>query len=148
LGRAGLAAEAVNVASVVAKMAEEIRRMPPVLRVDTRESLMARDTASDPVARRWRNLLPADLGAELMVTLKPHMSWSGSPIAQHGQPSDDDTHVTLLLWGDAVRAGRYGGRVSVVDIAPTLADVLGVPALEWVQGRVLREALRGASASR
>jgi hypothetical protein len=142
MDRAGLAAKGVNVDSVVGRMADEIRRLPPVLEVDTRASLMGRDTATDWIARRWLNLAPSDLPVELMVTLRPHMSWGTPGIAQHGQPTDDDTHVELLLWGGAVRAGRYAGRVSVVDIAPTLAYVLGIRPLEAVQGRVLREALR------
>jgi predicted AlkP superfamily pyrophosphatase or phosphodiesterase len=142
MDRTGLAAKGVNVDSVALKMADEIRRLPPVLEVDTRASLMGRDTATDWIARRWLNLAPPDLPVELMVTLKPHMSWGTPGIAVHGQPTDDDTHVELLLWGPAVRAGRYAGRVSVVDIAPTLAHILGIQPLETVQGRVLREALR------
>lgn len=142
MDRAGLAATGVNVDSVVGKIAEDIRRLPPVLEVDTRASLAGRDTTTDWVARRWKNLVPPELPVELLVTLKPHMSWGTPGIAMHGQPTDDDTHVELLLWGPAVRAGRYESRVSVVDIAPTLARVLGIRPGERVQGRVLREALR------
>ncbi|MFI5207977.1 MAG: alkaline phosphatase family protein [Gemmatimonadales bacterium] len=142
MDRRGLAAKGVNVDSVVARIAAEVRRLAPVLRVDTRQDLMARDTATDWIARRWLNLAPPDVQAELFVTLKPHMSWGVPGEAQHGQPTDDDTHVPLILWGDAIRAGRYGDHVSVVDIAPTLARVLGISSLEAVQGRVLREALR------
>jgi hypothetical protein len=143
MDRAGLEAKGVNVDSVVALIAAQLRALPPVLRVDTRASLAARDTATDWIARRWLNALPPDLPAELMVTLKPHMSF-GVPgaNAQHGQPTDDDTHVALLFWGDRIRPGRLSARVSVADIAPTLARILGVAPLEAVQGRVLREALR------
>ncbi|MFI5280101.1 MAG: alkaline phosphatase family protein [Gemmatimonadales bacterium] len=143
MDRAGLAARGVNVDSVVGRMAGELRRLAPVREVDTRQDLMARDTATDWIARRWLNTVPPDLPVELMVTLKPRMSWGipGSS-AEHGQPTDDDTHVEYLLWGNAVRPGRYTSRVSVVDIAPTLAHVLGINPLEPVQGRVLREALR------
>jgi hypothetical protein len=143
MDRAGLRSRGVNVDSVVGRMAAELRALPPVLRVDTRRSLQAADTATDAVARRWLNLLPPDLPAELLVTLRPHMSFGNPGVAaEHGQPSDDDTHVALLFWGDGIRAGRFAGRVSVVDIAPTLARVLGVRADPAVQGRVLDEALR------
>jgi len=142
MDRAGLAAHGVNVDSVVRAIADEVRAYPQVLRVDTPHSLAARDTATDAIARRWRNLVPPDLPAELFVSLKPHMSWAAGNYAQHGQPSDDDTHVPLILYGPAYRAGTYGGRVSVADIAPTIARVLGIRPAERVQGRVLREALR------
>jgi arylsulfatase A-like enzyme len=62
-------------------------------------------------------------------------------VADHGSPSDDDTHVPLILWGSGVRAGRIAGRVSIVDLAPTLARLAGVRPLEPLDGRVLVEAL-------
>jgi len=142
MDRPGLASHGVDVDSVVAAIAAQIRSYAPVLRVDTRRSLAASDTATDAIARRWINLAPPDLDAELFVTLKPHMSWGVPGNAEHGQPSDDDTHVPLILWGAGVRPGRYGGRVSVADIAPTLAAILGVRLLEKADGRVLTEALR------
>ena len=62
--------------------------------------------------------------------------------AEHGQPSEDDAHVALIIAGAGVRPGRYSRRVQVADIAPTLARLLGVPPLETLDGRVLSEALR------
>jgi len=141
LDRPGLASHGVAVDSVVASIAAELRGYTAVLRVDTRASLAARDTATDWIARRWLNLAPPDLDAELFVTLKPHMSWGSGGNAEHGQPSDDDTHVPIVFWGDGIRPGRYAGRVSVADIAPTLAAVLGVTPLEPLDGVVLTGAL-------
>jgi len=141
LDRPGLAARGVDVDSVVSVLAAAFRANRGVLRVDTPRSLAAADTARDAVARRWLNAVPPWLGGELMVTLKPRsvLGWASS--AEHGQPSDDDTHVPLVLWGPGIRAGTFGRRVSVVDLAPTLAALLGVRPTEPVQGRVLAEAL-------
>jgi hypothetical protein len=141
MDRAGLEAKGVNVDSVVSALAAEFRKSPAVLRMDTRQSLARADTAADPVARRWRALLTPDLSADLMVTLKPHMVWGIGVTAEHGQPSDDDAHVALIIAGPGVRPGRYPRRVSVADLAPTLARLLGVTPLEKLDGRVLTEAL-------
>lgn len=141
MDRAGLVARGVNVDSVVDALAAAFRAHRAVLRADTPRSLAAADTAQDALARRWRNAVPPDVGAELLVTLKPMFSLGSASYAQHGQPSDDDTHVPLLFAGPGVRAGRFETRVSMVDIAPTLARLLGVEPTEPVQGRVLVEAL-------
>ncbi len=141
MDRAGLTARGVNVDSVVNALAVAFRSSHAVLRVDTPRSLAQADTARDAIARRWRNAIPPDLGAELMVTLKPKFVLGDATSAEHGQPSDDDTHVPLLFWGAGIRAGTCAQRVSVVDIAPTLAALLGIEPTETVQGRVLREAL-------
>jgi len=142
MDRAGLAARGVNVDSVVGVLATAIRAVNGVLRVDTPRSLAAVDTAQDAIGRRWLNTIPPDVGAELMVTLKDKFVFGGANSAEHGLPSDDDTHVALVFWGAGIRAGTNTNRVSVVDIAPTLAALLGVQPTEPIQGRVLTEALR------
>jgi predicted AlkP superfamily pyrophosphatase or phosphodiesterase len=132
----------VNVDSVIGVLATEIHAVHGVLRVDTPRSLAAADTAQDVIARRWLNTVPANVGGELMVTLEPKFVFGSASSAEHGQPSDDDTHVALLFWGAGIRAGTNTSRVSVVDIAPTLAALLGVQPTEPIQGRALTEALR------
>ncbi len=142
MDRPGLEARGVNVDSVVADLATQLRAVPGVLRVDTPGDLAHADTAKDAIARRWVNAIPPDLGVALVVTLRPHDVWGPALSAEHGQPSEDDTHVALIIAGPGVKAGRYARRVQVADLAPTLARLIGVPPLEKLDGRVLTEALR------
>jgi hypothetical protein len=140
--RSKLFAHGVNVDSVVADVATRLRALAGVARVDRPVDLTGKDT-TDPVSRRWIHQLTPDGGVELVVTLKPYCIWSSSnlPIATHGQPTDLDAHVPLILWGPGIRRGTYGGRVSTVDIAPTLARLLDLTPTEPLDGRVLQEAL-------
>src|SRR6059036_3872478 len=142
--RAKLVAQGVNVDSVVADVATRLRALPGVARVDRPADLAPKDTA-DPVLRRWIHHLPPDGGVELVATLKPYSIWSPANgfIAMHGQPTELDSHVPLILWGPGIRRGAYGGRVSTVDIAPTLARLLDLNPAEPLDGRVLTEALGG-----
>ena len=142
IDREHLAASQIDVDRVVADLAAQIGAVPGVLRVDTPRSLARADTSRDAVARRWLNAIPPDLGVELCVTLKPHDVWGPVTNAEHGQPSEDDAHVALIIVGDGVRPGLYSQRVQVADLAPTLAQLVGVPPLEKLDGRVLTEALR------
>ena len=140
--RSKLFAHGVNVDSVVTDVATRLRALAGVARVDRPVDLTGKDT-TDPVSRRWIHQLTPDGGVELVVTLKPYCIWSYSnlPIAMHGQPTDLDAHVPLILWGPGIRRGTYGGRVSTVDIAPTLARLLDLTPTEPLDGRVLQEAL-------
>ncbi len=142
LDRRGLEARGVNVDSVIADAAARMRAMPGVERVDTPRELAAADTARDAVARRWLNAIPPDFDVALCVTLRRHDVWGPANDAEHGQPSDDDTHVALIVAGAGVRPGRYAKRVQVADLAPTLARLVGVAPQEKLDGRVLTEALR------
>ena len=140
--RAKLVAQGVNVDSVVADVATRLRALAGVARVDRPADLTTNDTG-DPVVRRWVHQVPPDGAVELVVTLKPYSIWSypNLPIAVHGQPTELDAHVPLILRGPGIRRGVYSGRVSTVDIAPTLARLLDLTPAEPLDGRVLTEAL-------
>lgn len=143
VNRAALASHGANADSVLALIRADLLKVAGVERVDTRASLAVADTVQDDVARRWRNAVsPGTLG-ELFLGLREYWVF-GRPggSANHGQPSELDAHVTLALWGTGIKAARLEQRVSVVDLAPTLASVLGIEPTEPVQGRVLTEALR------
>ena len=136
-----LAAVGANTDSIRLALAARVRRVSGVARAEGPADLARADTAQDAVARRWRHHLPADAGAFLTVTLQPFCAWDTERIAEHGQPSELDTHVPLILWGRGVKPGRYAQRANTVDIAPTLARLLGVSPLSLLDGRVLAEAL-------
>ena len=140
--RARLAAQGVNLDSVIADVAVRLRRLAGVARVDHPADLVAADSA-DPTLRRWRHQIAPDAGVELVVTLKPYCIWGipNAPIAMHGQPTDLDAHVPLLFWGAGVSRGEYGTRVRTVDIAPTLARLLDLTPAEPLDGRPLTEVL-------
>jgi predicted AlkP superfamily pyrophosphatase or phosphodiesterase len=140
--RAKLVAQGVNVDSVVADVATRLRALAGVARVDRPVDLSAKDT-TDPVVRRWMHQVAPDGGVELVATLKPYSIWSPANvfIAMHGQPTELDAHVPLILWGPGIQRGVYSGRVNTVDIAPTLARLLDLTPAEPLDGRVLTEAL-------
>jgi arylsulfatase A-like enzyme len=59
----------------------------------------------------------------------------------HGQPSDLDARVPIIFYGGPFRRGVRKESARVVDIAPTLADVVGVLPAERLDGVVLRAIL-------
>jgi arylsulfatase A-like enzyme len=137
------AAIGVKTDSVLDALTARIVRVQGVARVIRPADLSRADTASDPVARRWLHHLAPDAGVVLTVTLQQGSVWDfpGLPIAMHGQPSEDDARVPIIFWGRGVRRGSYSGRMNTVDIAPTLAALLGVSPLSLVDGRARSEAL-------
>jgi predicted AlkP superfamily pyrophosphatase or phosphodiesterase len=138
--RAGVSAD-----SVLAAFARDVRRIPGVERADLVRDLPAdtlRAGERGAVARRWLHALPADLPVELVVTLLPYYYYSGVTYATHGSPHAQDARVPIIFYGAPFKAGTYGQFTRVVDMAPTLAEVIGVRPTEPLDGRVLRAALR------
>jgi arylsulfatase A-like enzyme len=138
-----LAASGANVDSILGALAARIRAVAGVARVDRPADLARADTAADPVARRWLHHVSADPRVALVVSLSPFDAWSYGTVnlAAHGQPTDLDAHVPLILWGRGILRGSYEKRANTVDIAPTLARLLGVTPFSLLDGRVLTEAL-------
>lgn len=141
LDRAALARARVNVDSLLTVVDTFARGMPGVLRVDRFRDLLAADHARDPVARRWSHQFPPTVPIELVITLAPGNVWWTSNVAVHLSPHDADTHVPLLFHGPAFRRGTHAEFVRSVDIAPTLAALLGLRPAEPLDGVVLKAAL-------
>jgi arylsulfatase A-like enzyme len=59
----------------------------------------------------------------------------------HATPYTYDTHVPLAFYGLPFQAGTYRTHAEPVDLAPTLASLLGINAPTHSVGRVLTEAL-------
>jgi len=113
-------------------------RVDGVADVFTREQLLGSDT-STPYLDAMRKSWHADIGASLQVLLKPNwMVSSRSGGTTHGSPYDYDTHVPILVYGPHwVGHGKVDTRVEVIDIAPTLAGLLGVRVPAQSEGKPL-----------
>jgi len=142
LDRRRLAAKGVRADSVVTALRGQLLELPGMLRVDRVSTLPAAAAKGDVIARRWLHSIPSDFQAELTVTFKPGYYWSTTRYATHGSPHELDARIPILLMGPMVKPGRYLKPVYSVDIAPTLAEMLGIPPTEKVDGRILTEALR------
>jgi Flp pilus assembly protein TadD len=99
--------------------------------------------------------LLAGLGADRTSTLIVAASDHGEAFGEHGEIGhslfvyDTTLHVPLIIAGPGVpRARTVAGPVSLIDVAPTVTALLGVPALD-ADGVDLRPAIeKGAAAPR
>ena len=128
--------------SVLADFLAAARRIPGVERADGWEQLTRADTVRDVIARRWLHMFPADLAPDAVVTPTAFSILGSGSSFHHGSPHDTDTHVPVVFYGPAFTTGRFDRYARVVDIAPTLAAVLGVSPTEPLDGRVLTEAVK------
>lgn len=140
--RAALAAANIDADSLLDAFAAAVRKVPGVASVDRVRDLTRADTTKDYAARRWFHMLPPDLPADLVITLKPYAYWQGVTYATHGSPNEEDAHVPIIFFGPMIRPGHYDRRALVVDMAPTLARIVGVQPAERLDGHALTQILR------
>ena len=93
-----------------------------------------------------------ELGRKYLNSYSPEGSWfvMGVPDiysvgsaagTDHASPYNYDTHVPLALYGLPFRPGTYRSSVEPIDLAPTLASLLGINAPTHSVGHVLTEAI-------
>ncbi|MEN6537725.1 MAG: alkaline phosphatase family protein [Bryobacteraceae bacterium] len=87
---------------------------------------------------------------DLVLAAKPGYAFGGGSgpavyefkNGSHGYVNTDpEMQCIFLAWGNGIRAGARMGDISVADVAPTIATLLGIE-MNGVQGRVLREILQ------
>jgi hypothetical protein len=132
----------LNVDSVAAAEAAQIAALRGVRRVYTPATL-ARASSSDVDAMRWRRQVPQGFSWLVAVSVQPHWVFGGGTSSTgHGTTNPDDVQVPILFRIPRNRAARVERVVRTIDIAPTLAAVLGIRPTQAVEGRVLPEVLR------
>jgi len=93
-----------------------------------------------------------ELGHKFLNSYSPEGSWYVMGVPEpytvgstkgtdHASPYTYDTHVPLAFYGLPFHAGTYRTHAEPVDLAPTLASLLGINAPTHSVGRVLTEAL-------
>ena len=128
--------------SVARAFAAEVRGIAGVHRADMLADLTRADTVADVIARRWLHMFVPGGTVRFVTTLDRFNYWAGVNYATHGSPWDQDAWVPVMFWGAPFQSGKVTTMARVVDMAPTLASVLGIRPSEALDGVVLPAALR------
>jgi arylsulfatase A-like enzyme len=132
----------VNADSALAGFGRDAMRVQGIARADLVSSLAKMDTTKDVIARRWLHMFAPGGPVRMVITLTQYSYWLTTTYATHGSPYDNDANVPMIFWGAGVKPGAYRQTVRTVDLAPTLAAILGVKPTEALDGRVLKQVIK------
>ena len=107
----------------------------------TKSQLAHGETPATEVGRRYAHSYSPEGGWYVIGIPSPfHVgSMKGT---DHATPFSYDTHVPLAFYGLAFQPGTYRTHAEPIDLAVTLASLLGINAPAQATGRVLTEALQ------
>lgn len=124
-------------------VADKLKTLPFVADALPRDILATTGDSSRPYLGLYRNNYHPERSPDIILRFKEN--WIISDIPQgtsHGTPYDYDRHVPLIFYGAGIKPGIDSAKAATVDIAPTLSELLGIPAPPDVNGRSLVSRLR------
>jgi predicted AlkP superfamily pyrophosphatase or phosphodiesterase len=133
LDRSKFQGQRISAESILDTFEKTAKTLPGIKRIDRFANLL-KDTATDPIARRWSHQFPQGTNVEMVATLTPGSLWGSFLVASHGSPYDYDSNVPVIFYGAGIPAKQRSDFIRTVDIAPTLAQLLGVKPLEKLDG--------------
>jgi predicted AlkP superfamily pyrophosphatase or phosphodiesterase len=118
------------------QLAQFFRSLPFVQDAFTRTELTSGQPHSTTYASLYAHCFDPERSGDLMLQPKENLLLTSSLNGTtHGSPYQFDTHVPLVFTGPGIAPGTVSKRVRTVDIAPTLADLLGIPVSAKVDGQ-------------
>ena len=106
----------------------------------TKSQLAAGEVPNTPLGRKYLNSYSPEGSWFVMGVPNPYTVGPGKG-TDHTSSYNYDTHVPLAFYGLPFQLGTYRFSVEPIDLAPTLASLLGINAPTHSVGRVLTEAL-------
>ncbi len=139
LNRTRMQEAGISYYDIERRAAEALRCMPLVENVFTRTELSSGNLDGGGYAALFANCYdPVRSGDLLIQVRRDTLLLSDAGGTTHGSPYQFDTHVPLVFCGPGVLPGRDQSHVRTVDIAPTLAGILGVSINKAVDGVPLK----------
>jgi predicted AlkP superfamily pyrophosphatase or phosphodiesterase len=112
----------------------------------TKSQLAAGEVPDTELGHKYLNSY-SPLGSWFVMGVPNFYNVGSSSGTDHASPYNYDTHVPLAFYGVPFQPGTYRERAEPVDMAPTLASLLGINPPTHSIGRVLTDALTPAQSA-
>jgi predicted AlkP superfamily pyrophosphatase or phosphodiesterase len=135
------AAKAPDDPATTARVAGELRRLPFVAAAYTDSALLHDAPADSFAVLERRSLYPGRAASQFSrfgVEVRYAEGWLPNVRGTgHGTPYWYDRHVPVVFMGRGIAPGRDSSRVATVDVAPTLARLVGIGTPSDLDGKAL-----------
>jgi len=109
----------------------------------TRTQFLTGSLPNSPIARKAANAFNSKRSGDVFVVLMPFAVPSESANGTtHGSPWNYDTQVPLIFWGSAFKPGFYASACQPIDLAATLAALLGLTQPSGTEGTPLASSFK------
>ena len=122
-------------------IAEEAIHFPKVYKTVTANTLKNTNFTSG-ILNRLQNGYNQKFSGDVMVIPNPAIIPYSKTGTTHGSGFSYDTHVPLIFYGNGIKKGASASYYPIIDIAPTLANILKITEPNGSTGKVIIEVLK------
>ncbi len=145
LNRQAIAKAGLKLGEVQQAVAHALEKMPGVAYAVTADALSRGAVPDNPVMRAVTANYNPQRSGDIYLVFQPHWyvaDFDGMHVTSvHGSPWPYDTYVPLIFMGPGIEPKKIYRRVETVDVAPTIAEILGTRPPSGALGRPLEEVL-------
>ena len=127
--------------SVAEKLAQEIINYEGVHKVLTAKTLQTTDFQSG-ILSYVQNGYNQKFSGDIVMIPNPATIYMRETGTTHGSGYNYDTHVPIMFFGKGIKTGRSRDYVEIIDIAPTVSNLLQIQFPNSNTGKVLKSALK------
>lgn len=136
LNRLGL-----DATTVADKLAKDIINYDGIYKVVTAATMQNTDF-SEGILNKLQNGYNQKLSGDILMVPEPAIISKRATGTNHGTGYSYDTHVPMLFFGKGIKAGSSADYVEIIDIAPTISNLLQISFPNSNSGKVLTEVMK------
>lgn len=126
---------------VAEKLVEEIVNYEGIYKAVTAKT-MQQTHFSDGILNSLQNGYNQKLSGDVLMIPYPATLTGGKTGTSHGSGYSYDTHIPIIFYGNGIQKGVSKKRYSVIDIAPTISNLLKIESPNSSTGKIITEALK------
>lgn len=130
-----------NKNKVAKRLAEEIINFDGIYKVVTANTLQT-TSFNDGILNSLQNGYNQKISGDIMMIPYPATLTGGKTGTSHGSGYSYDTHIPIIFYGNGIKKGTSKKRYEIIDIAPTISNLLQIEAPNSSTGKIVEEALK------
>lgn len=125
---------------IAERIVNELESLEGIYKAVTAKTLQTTNF-SEGLMNSLQNGYNQKLSGDILLVPYPATLTRGKTGTSHGTGYSYDTHIPIIFYGKGIKNGVSKKRHEIVDIAPTIANLLGIEAPNSATGKIIEEAL-------
>lgn len=127
--------------TVAQKLADEVIGFDKIYKAVTARTLQTTNFV-DGIMNALQNGYNQKFSGDVLMIPYPATLIRSRKGTSHGSGYSYDTHVPLIFYGNGIKKGSSSKKYEIIDIAPTLSNLLKIEAPNGTSGKIIAEILK------